>query len=203
MFTGLISHLGEITRVSETASGRVLVIAAPLGDVAVGESISLNGVCLTVVTAAPHEFAVSAVGATLAKTTIGAWRAGHRVNLERALLASDRLGGHIVQGHIDGVARVTAARTVGDAWMIDVALPDGAEGLVVPQGSIALDGVSLTVHSLHSPRSAGVAIIEHTRTHTTLGACKAGDPVNVEFDVIGKYVRQLAGPWSASAVGIS
>lgn len=199
MFTGLITHVGTVHAIRDADRGREVVIAAGWNDLAVGESIAVDGACLTVDTIADGTFSVAAVGTTLARTHVGTWRTGRRVNLERALRATDRLGGHIVQGHVDGVGTVAAARMSddGSAWLLDVALWDGVEGLCVPFGSIALDGVSLTVNTL-ATREVGVSVVPHTRAHTTLAERRVGDPVHVEFDVVGKYVRQLVGPWSAA-----
>jgi riboflavin synthase len=199
VFTGLVSHVGEVLRVADGAAGRELSIANPWHDVAVGESIAVQGVCLTATVVADGEFTVAAVKPTLDRTTAGVWRAGRRVNLERALRASDRLGGHLVQGHIDGVATVHGTRREGSALVLDVDLWEGADAMCVPQGSIALDGVSLTVLAMPSPGLVSVAIIEHTRMHTTLGERRVGDRINVELDLVGKYVRQLVSPWTAGA----
>jgi riboflavin synthase len=202
MFTGLITHVGDLTRVIETTAGRLMTVSVPWTDVAHGESIAVNGVCLTVVDAAPGWFSAAAVETTVALTTVGMWRAGASLNLERALRVGDRLGGHMVQGHVDGIGEVLDARLKGDAWMIDVALWDEAAGLCVPQGSITLDGVSLTVHSLPSPRHVGVSIVDYTRRHTTLARVRAGDRMNVELDIIGKYLRHMAGPWIAAGAAV-
>jgi riboflavin synthase len=198
VFTGLISHIGEVVDVASMDAGRVLTVTAPWTDVVDGESIAMDGVCLTVTNIRPGQFSVAAVQTTLDRTTIGTWRAGRRVNLERALRVTDRLGGHIVQGHVDGVAEVTSLRRQGDAFLIGVGVWDGADGLCVPQGSITIDGVSLTVHSMPAPRTVVVAIVDYTERHTTLGACTVGDRVNIELDIVGKYVRQLAAPWSSA-----
>lgn len=196
MFTGLISHVGDVVDVARTAAGRVMTVSAPWDDVVEGESIALDGVCLTATAQSPWRFSVAAVETTIDRTTAGAWSAGTRVNLERALRAGDRLGGHLVQGHVDGVGEIVSVRQQGDALLIDVSVWEGAEALCVPQGSITIDGVSLTVHALTAPRTVQVSVIDYTRRHTTLGDRKSGDRVNVELDVIGKYVRQLAAPWS-------
>jgi riboflavin synthase len=198
VFTGLITHVGAVEGVADTAAGRAFTIAVPWSDLIIGESIACQGVCLTVTAATPGEFTVAAVTTTLARTTLGDWRTGQRVNLERALRATDRLGGHLVQGHVDGVGEVEAVRHEGDARVIEVNLWEGAEALCVPQGSIALDGVSLTIHALRPPHGVAVAVIDHTRTHTTLGDRRPGDRVNVELDLVGKYIRQIAAPWGAT-----
>jgi riboflavin synthase len=198
VFTGLISHIGDVADIARTAAGRVVTVNVPWSDIAEGESIAIDGVCLTATANAQGRFTVAAVETTIDKTTAGFWRKGSRVNLERALRAGDRLGGHIVQGHVDGVGEIVNVHQQGDALLIDVALWEGADSLCVPQGSITIDGVSLTVHSLPAPRTVRVSIIDYTRRHTTLGDRKPGDRVNIELDVIGKYVRQLVAPWSAT-----
>ena len=198
MFTGLISQIGDVTHVATTDAGRAVTIRTTWTDIVEGESIAINGVCLTATANGSGSFTVAAVETTLERTTAGAWRAGSHVNLERALRAGDRLGGHIVQGHVDGVGEVRIVRRQGDALVIDVLLWDGAEALCIPQGSITVDGVSLTIYAMPSPRTVSVSIIEYTRKHTTLGELTAGDRVNIELDVIGKYVRQMAAPWSAA-----
>jgi riboflavin synthase len=132
---------------------------------------------------------------------LGEWRAGRDVNLERALRAGDRLGGHLVQGHVDGVGEVLAVERAGDAWLIDVALPDELDALMVPHGSVTVDGVSLTVNALPRPGVLQLSVIEYTHRHTTLGQRAAGDRVHVEGDVVGKYVRRLVGPYLAAGAG--
>lgn len=191
MFTGLVDDVGTIERVASTDAGLELRVRCRYEDLADGESIALNGVCLTVRDKAPGAFTCAAVVTTLAVTTIGAWKPGKRVNLERALRPMDRLGGHFVQGHVDGVGRVTGTATEADAFLIDLALPAGLSELMVERGSIAVDGVSLTIHALTGPESARLSIIEFTRRHTTLGGLRAGDPVHVEADVLAKHVRRL------------
>lgn len=199
MFTGLVSDIGELTNVAVTPVGRALTVRVPWTDLREGESVACDGVCLTATSVKPGAFTVAAIGPTLERTTIGGWRAGTRINLERALRVGDRLGGHLVQGHVDGVAEVAATRHEDDALVLDLAMWSAAEGLSVPQGSITVDGVSLTVQALAAPRTVSVAIIDYTRTHTTLGARRAGDRVNIELDIIGKYVRQAVAPWSTLA----
>jgi riboflavin synthase len=200
MFTGLVESVGAVAAFDTTPTGwslRVRTAMAP--DLQLGESVAVDGVCLTVTGVEPGVFTVAAVETTVGCTTIGEWRTGRRVNLERALRASDRLGGHIVQGHVDGMGRISATRMSGDALLLDVELWDGAETLCVPKGSIAIDGVSLTVFAIPAPGVMTVSIIDHTRRHTTLADRRPGDAVNVELDVVGKYVRHLVAPWSAVA----
>ena len=191
MFTGLVDDVGTIDRVASSEAGRELRIRCRYDDLRAGESIAVNGVCLTVRDAASGTFSTAAVVTTLAVTNIGAWTTGQRVNLERAMRPSDRFGGHIVQGHVDGVARVTRSGRSGDALLIDLALPPGLAELMVDRGSIAVDGVSLTIVGLPGPDAVQLSIIEHTLRHTTLGDLKAGDQVHVEADVIAKHVRRL------------
>lgn len=194
MFTGLITAVGEVTAASTTDAGRELVIAAPFTDLQLGESIACSGACLTVRSFAPGSFTVAAVSTTRERTTIGDWAVGHKVNLERALALGDRLGGHLVQGHVDGVGLVRAAERQDDAWLIDIEVPDDVDELLVPRGSIAVDGVSLTVVDLPVPGQLRVSIIEHTLRHTTLGSLRAGDRVHLEADMLAKHLKRLAAP---------
>jgi riboflavin synthase len=193
VFTGLIDDVGRITSVTSTDAGREFRIECRYTDLTPGESIAVNGACLTVREQGPHWFTAAAVTTTLDRTTMGAWSAGTRVNLERALRVGDRLGGHFVQGHVDGVATVETVEQRGDARLIDLALPPGLAELMVPHGSVAVDGVSLTVNDL--PASGGgalqLSLIDYTLRHTTLGALVAGDRVHVEADMLGKYVQRL------------
>lgn len=191
MFTGLVDDGGTIERVATTPAGRELRIRCRYTDLASGESIAVNGACLTVREHGDGWFTAAAVVTTRAVTTIGDWRAGQRVNLERALRPTDRLGGHIVQGHVDGVARVTRAETEGDALILDLALPSGLAELMVERGAIAVDGVSLTIVGLPATDTVQLSIIDHTRRHTTLGALQPGDAVHVEADLVAKHVKRL------------
>jgi riboflavin synthase len=195
MFTGLVDDVGVIDAVETTAAGRTFRVRCRYQDLAGGESIALNGACLTVRESGPSWFTAAAVTTTLDRTAMGGWTAGTRVNLERALRAGDRLGGHMVQGHVDGVGEVRAAAAQGDAWLLDVALPGDIAALIVPHGSIAVDGVSLTVNEIVEPHVVQLSIIEYTMRHTTLAALRPGDAVHLEADVIGKYVRRLATPY--------
>jgi riboflavin synthase len=195
MFTGLVDAIGTIDRVTETSAGREFLIRSPYDDLADGESVAVNGACLTVRDRADGRFTVAAVVTTLGRTTMGSWTAGKRVNLERALKASDRLGGHIVQGHVDGVGTVQRVWQFDDAVLVDVAVPREIGELLVPHGSITVEGVSLTVNAIPEPSVVQLSLIEYTLRHTTLGDVKPGDAVHVEGDVIGKYVRQLMTPY--------
>jgi len=195
MFTGLVDDVGVIDRVAETAAGREFVIRSRYDDLADGESIAVNGACLTVRDRSAGQFTVAAVVTTLGRTTMAGWAAGKRVNLERALKASDRLGGHIVQGHVDGVGTVLRVRRFEDAVLVDVRVPADIAELLVPHGSITVDGVSLTVNAVPEADVVQLSLIEFTLRHTTLGALAPGEAVHVEGDVIGKYVRQFVNPY--------
>lgn len=194
MFTGLIEQVGEVTGVRQTDAGRELRIRSPYSDLEDGESIAVNGACLTVREHGSDWFTTAAVTTTLERTTIGDWKQGTRVNLERSLRASDRLGGHIVQGHVDFVARVTAVDRAADAVIVDLEIPAGFESLFVLHGSVAVDGVSLTVNDL-VPRGIQLSLIEYTLRHTTLGDLTPGARVHVEADVVAKHVRRLLEPF--------
>mgnify|MGYP002778771515 CR=1 FL=1 len=206
MFTGLVDSVGRIEAVAHVEAGREFRIAAPYRDLVLGESVACDGVCLTVRAFGPAAdggswFTVAAVVTTLERTALGEWQAGRQVNLERALRLGDRLGGHLVQGHVDGVGTVVAVAEREDAWLIDVAIPPELDELMVPHGSIAVDGVSLTVNALPRPGIVQLSIIEYTRRHTTLGARRVGDPVHVEGDVVAKHVRRLVAPHRKGALG--
>jgi riboflavin synthase len=199
MFTGLIDDVGVVERVERTEAGRELRIRSRYTGLAGGESVAVNGACLTVRESGPGWFSVAAIVTTLGRTTIGDWTAGRRVNLERAMKLGDRLGGHLVQGHVDDVGVVEDSRRVSDALLMDVRLPSELEPLMVPHGSVAVDGVSLTVNALPAPGILQLSLIEFTLRHTTLGELRAGDRVHLEADMVGKYVRQLVAPYAASA----
>ena len=197
MFTGLVDDVGTITGVRDTAAGREIAVSCRYEDLSVGESISCNGACLTVRTYASGSFTVAAVVTTLDRTTIGSWKVGGRLNLERAMRADGRFGGHIVLGHVDGVGEVRTVASRDDARLIDIATPADVAALLIPHGSITVDGVSLTVNAIAPPGTVQVSIIEHTLRHTTLGDLRAGDRVQLESDVVGKYVRRLMGEGGA------
>ena len=191
MFTGLVDDVGEVTRAIDGAAGREFDLRCRYVDLSVGESVACNGACLTVRDCGPGWFRVAAVVTTVGRTTIGRWQAGTLLNLERALRVGDRLGGHLVLGHVDGVGTVERAEPHDDAWLMDIRVPPAVDELLIPHGSIAMDGVSLTVNALPGPGLLQVSIIEHTRRVTTLGQRRAGDQVHLEADVLGKYVRRL------------
>ena len=191
MFTGLIDDVGIVTSVSTSDAGREFRIENAYDGLADGESIAVNGACLTVREHGPGWFTVAAVTTTLGRTTIGEWRSGVRVNLERALRVGDRLGGHFVQGHVDGVAAVVEVQQRGDARLVDLALPPGLAELMVQHGSVTVDGVSLTVNDLPAPERLQLSLIEYTLRHTTLADLAVGNRVHIEADMLGKYVQRL------------
>ena len=192
MFTGLVEEIGRIARVEERPGGRRLWIEAArvLEDTAIGDSVSVNGCCLTAVAIEPPHFAIEAVPETLARTTLGEWRAGDRVNLERSLRADQRLGGHLVQGHVDGVARIADVRPEGEGRRLRLEVPDSLARYVAEKGSIAVDGVSLTVAAVQGT-DCEVALIPHTLAVTVAGEYQAGRRVHLEVDVIARYVARL------------
>ena len=197
MFTGIVSAVGRIARAARRtangtgAAGLTLTIRAPYKGLKPGESIAVNGACLTVERVVKGGFQAHVVETTEGRTLFGEYRVGRRVNLERALRATDRLGGHLVQGHVDGVAVVARAAQQADAWVYDLRVPAAVRQVAIPQGAITVDGVSLTVNAVPGPDTVQIALIPFTREHTTLGTLRVGDRVHVEGDVFGKYVRQL------------
>lgn len=194
MFTGLVEAVGTISVVRRTDAGVELRLDCPWSDLADGESISVSGVCLTVLQKGEGWFTVAAMVMTIGRTAIGEWLVGRHVNLERAMRADSRFGGHIVQGHVDGVGIVDDVRKEGDAILVDVALPAGVSDTLVLHGSVALDGVSLTVNHLDGDKLQ-VALIDYTVRHTALGEIEKGSKVHVETDVVGKYVKGLVAPY--------
>ena len=198
MFTGLVQHVGELQlRASGRGEVRLEFVAPRLvPDLAPGDSVAVDGVCLTAtdVDPATGAFSVDAVPTTLGRTTLDDMEPGRRVNLERAVRAGEPLGGHIVQGHVDGVGVVTAASRDDDALVLDIHLPDAVAPFTVERGSLTVDGVSLTVAGL-SGGVAKLAIIPYTLGHTNLGRLQVGARVNLEADVIAKYVARLLDPY--------
>ena len=191
VFTGLIETVGRIvTGIDDDAGGRIAIDATIGAGLAVGDSVAVNGVCLTAVVVSPEGFQADVSPQTIRVTTAGAWRAGRRVNLERPLRADSRLGGHFVLGHVDGVARLLSARADGDSRWLELSLPPDLAPYVIPKGSIAVDGISLTIAELADDRFA-VQIIPHTWTATALPDLRVGDAVNLEADVLGKHVARL------------
>lgn len=197
MFTGLIEEIGRLQEIApEEGGGARMRISAPraVEDLRVGDSLAVNGACLTAVEIDAPLVTVDCVAETLRRTALGALAPGAPVNLERALAAGGRLGGHIVQGHVDGVGRVRAATAEGAGVLMEVAAPTAILRYVVDKGSIAVDGVSLTV-AARGPDAFTVALIPHTMAHTTLGPEAVGRPVNLEADMVAKYVEALLAPY--------
>jgi len=188
MFTGIVTAIGTVRSARRSDAGLTLRIGAPYRGVRKGESIAVDGACLTVERTGAGWFAVHAVDTTLARTRLGGYQTGDRVNLERALKGSDRLGGHLVQGHVDGVGTVTGVARQGDAWLLDLEVPAEVARVSIPLGSITVDGVSLTVNAIPAPGLIQVSLIPFTFQHTTLGQRRPGEQVHLEGDTIGKYV---------------
>jgi riboflavin synthase len=191
MFTGIVTAVGEVVRVERSADALALTLRSPYPDLAPGESVAVNGACLTVVGVEGGSFRVDVIVTTRGRTVLETLRPGGRVNLERALAVGERLGGHFVQGHVDGVGEVVALQDAEDARLLDVRIPPDVAELSVPHGSIALDGVSLTINAIPAPDVVQVALIPFTMEHTTLGDRRPGDRVQVEGDLLGKYTRRL------------
>ena len=198
MFTGIIEEVGEIVEIQNTGGFRTIHVRGKsvFDDLRPGSSIAVNGVCLTARSILSDRFSAEMSRETLDRTSLGNLAQGTIVNLERPMRADSRLGGHIVQGHVDGVGRIQRFDRAGDAWTLDVQCPSGSLRYIVEKGSIAVDGISLTVASLASSGVFSVAIIPHTFENTNLKAAKAGDAVNLEFDVLAKYVENLIKPYA-------
>lgn len=191
MFTGLIEHSGTVSAVNSREAGAAIAIKTDLApELGLGESIAVNGVCLTVTHLTPDTFSADVMNETLERTALGALRPGDRVNLERPLAVGDRLDGHIVQGHVDGVGAIESMRDDGFARVIRVRLPGDLARYVVEKGSIAVDGVSLTVSAV-GDEWLEVSLIPETLERTTLGGVSIGDRVNLEADVLAKHVERL------------
>jgi riboflavin synthase len=202
MFTGIVEGTGTVAALAAAAdgSGARLEVEAPwlAGELRLGESVAVNGCCVTVAEPTAAGFAADLVAETLRRTALGGLAAGARVNLERPVPVGGRLGGHLVQGHVDGVGRVLDRNPVGDGEEVRVELPADLERYVVEKGSIAVDGVSLTVAGI-GPGWLTVALVPHTLQVTTLGDRRPGDPVQLEVDVVAKYVERLVAPWTDRA----
>ncbi len=204
MFTGLIQAIGVVQQISETAEGRLLRIQCPglINEIAIDDSIATNGVCLTATAIEPDGFIAHAIHTTLEKTSIGSLKQGERVNLELALRANDRLGGHMVQGHVNAVGSVLAIEMRGDNWQMHVLFPKNLRKYMILEGSITLDGISLTIAELGDEHLM-VSIIPHTLQQTTLGDKQAGSLLNIEVDIMAKYIenflrfdKTLANAWT-------
>jgi riboflavin synthase len=193
MFTGIVTDIGTVRKIEKRGDTHIAIATkADLVDMAIGASIACSGVCLTVVKKGVGWFSVTASAETLSKTTIGQWKVGSPVNLERPLRVGDEFGGHIVGGHVDGVATVKSVKPEGESVRMMFTVPASLAKFVAPKGSVALDGVSLTVNEAKGARF-GVNIIPHTLEATTLGHLKSGAKVNFEADLLARYVARLAG----------
>ena len=192
MFTGIVEEMGVIKRLEKSGAGTTLTILAStvMDDLEAGASLSVNGACLTVVSVGEREFAVEVSPETLAVTTLGQLAAGTPVNLERAMRVHDRIGGHLVAGHVDGVGSIQNRTPEGNAIVLTIEAPREVLRYCVHKGSITLDGISMTINEV-SDRNFSVAVIPHTAKATTLGLKKPGETVNLEADLIGKYVERL------------
>ncbi len=191
MFTGLIEALGTVARLEARPRGRWLEITTPaFGDLAIGDSIAVNGVCLTATAVGPHGFSAEAVPETLSRTTLGELHREGQVNLERALRVGDRFGGHMVQGHVDGVAQVRRVVAEGASRRVHFELPEALAPFVAEKGSIAVDGVSLTVAACDLD-SFEVALIPHTLEHTIARTYRVGSRVNLEVDLVARYLARM------------
>ena len=192
MFTGIITDVGRIARIERRGDLRARIACGyDMGGVDMGASIACDGVCLTVVAKGADWFEVDASAETLSKTTLGDWAEGRRLNLERALRVGDELGGHIVSGHVDGVAELVAMAPEGDSLRLTFRAPQALARFIAPKGSVALNGTSLTVNEV-AGCEFGVNLIPHTREVTTWGDAAPGDRVNLEIDTLARYVARLA-----------
>ena len=196
MFTGIVSGVGRVRALAPVGAGQDmrLVIEAPWPDTAsipIGASVACAGCCLTAVATGPDWFAVDVSGETLSRTKLGGWTAGSALNLERSLRVGDELGGHMVSGHVDGLGEVLLVQGENGSWRVRVRAPAPLARFIAEKGSVALDGVSLTVNEVEGCEF-GVNIIPHTWTATTLGALRPGDPVHIEIDMLARYVARLA-----------
>ena len=191
MFTGIVTHIGSVRKIVEDGDTR-LEITAPFDteDLDIGASVACSGACMTVIETGPDWFAVSVSGESLAKTTLGGWSEGTAVNLERALKAGDELGGHIVSGHVDGVGVLVSMSRQGNSTRMRFEAPEGLRRFIASKGSITIDGVSLTVNDV-GPAKFDINVIPHTQEVTTLGDRQVGDAVNLEIDMLARYVARL------------
>ncbi len=195
MFTGIIEELGSIQNVKPVTDGAQIVVLAPtiLADAKIGDSIAVNGVCLTVVEKTSNTFLADVSAETLRRTSLKQIKSNLKVNLERPMTPNARFGGHIVQGHVDAVGAFDSARQEGDGWVVRVKFPEQLAKYIVEKGSITIDGISLTVAALGADWLE-IAVIPHTWKVTNLSSLKAGDAVNLEVDVIAKYVERMLQP---------
>jgi riboflavin synthase len=195
VFSGIVEEIGTIESATDVGDGRELVVGAEtvMADLKISDSISVDGVCQTVVSTGRGNFKVQVIATTLSRTTLGEYRRGRKVNLERSIAAGERFGGHFVQGHVDGVGTVKSVTRQGDMWLVRFSLPETVSPFTILHGSICIDGVSLTVNALPDSGTAEVALIPYTYGHTNLSRLSAGSRVNLEADMIGKYVARVVG----------
>jgi riboflavin synthase len=191
MFTGIITAVGRVARRTASDGGLGLTLQTPWGDLLAGESIAVDGACLTVERCGPGEFTVHVIRTSIERTNFSTYEVDRKVNLERAMRLGDRLGGHWVQGHVDGVGVVERVAEREDARLLDLRVPAEVSRVSVPLGSITVDGVSLTVNAIPAPGVVQISLIPFTLQHTTLGERRPGDRVHLEADTIGKYVAEL------------
>jgi riboflavin synthase len=198
MFTGIIEETGEVIDITDSGGFRAIRVRgrSVFDDLRLGSSIAVNGVCLTARAIASNTFSAEMSRETLDRTSLANLQNGTIVNLERPMRADSRFGGHIVQGHVDAVGRIRRFVREGDAWNLDVEFPEAGMRYIVEKGSIAVDGISLTVASLQPGGIFSVAIIPHTFENTNLRLAESGDPVNLEYDVLAKYVENLIRPYA-------
>ncbi|HUO90996.1 MAG TPA: riboflavin synthase [Rhizomicrobium sp.] len=196
MFTGIVTDVGRVRHIEKRGDTHIVIATNfDLGNVEIGASIACAGICMTVVdkgTGKENWFAVTASGETLSKTTLGTWKVGDPVNLERPMRVGDEFGGHIVTGHVDGIAEIKRVTPEGESTRVTFEVPVALSKFVAPKGSVALDGVSLTVNEVDGSRF-GVNLIPHTQKVTTLGRAKPGMKVNFEVDLMARYVARLVG----------
>jgi riboflavin synthase len=198
MFTGIIETVGTVASIRERAGAREFLIRAPdiAGKLKPGDSVTVDGACQTAIYNDATSFGMETIGTTLSRTVAGDYRVGSRVNLERSMVMGGRLDGHLVQGHVDAVGRVVGVRQEGGYWLLDFQMPEVVSRVTILHGSIAVNGVSLTVNALPQEAQCQVGIIPFTWNHTNLGSLKPGDKVNLEGDLIGKYVAKLLSVWN-------
>ncbi|HXV23025.1 MAG TPA: riboflavin synthase [Alphaproteobacteria bacterium] len=191
MFTGIIMHVGRVRAIVPGGDTRLEIsVGFDTGELAIGASVACSGPCLTVMDKGPGWFAATVSGETLSRTTLGQWRVGTPVNLERALRLGDELGGHLVTGHVDGIALLIEDRPEGDSRRWALEAPEGLRRFIAAKGSVALDGVSLTVNEVEG-RGFGVNLIPHTLAHTSLGSASPGARLNLEIDLVARYLQRL------------
>lgn len=192
MFTGIIEGLGTLRRIEASGQGKQMTFEADfaLGETRIGDSIAVSGICLTVIMVQTKQFSADVSPETLARTTLGQAKIGARFNLERALRLSDRLGGHLVTGHIDGLGRIRRKQNIGNAMLVAIEVPETLSKYMIPKGSVAVDGISLTINDCQKT-AFSVSIIPHTAKLTSMGIKREQEKVNIETDMLGKYVQRF------------